>query len=144
MFLSQVATRRPFASGFAYPAPVPDVPALVAAYWRRHALAGGDRQQRLQAQELFWAWEAVSAAMEGENPLPLLDALLAAPDADACHLGAGPLEDLLVSDPARWGSAVEERCRRSATWRDAVACVWLNDAEAAALEVLRPYLKAAT
>ena len=120
-----------------------DVAYLVASYWRHHALAAGDRQQRLEAENWFWAWQAVEDAMEGPDPLGLLEALLGDESADPCFLGAGPLEDLLVSDPARWGPLVEERCRRDAAWRRAVACVWLDETVRRALPMLRPYLTAA-
>jgi hypothetical protein len=96
---------------------------LVAAYWRYHELSSGDRAARLASEDLFWAWETVEEAMTGEDPLELLDSLLAAPTADPCYLGAGPIEDLLVADPARWDEAMAERCRTSERWRAALACV---------------------
>ena len=75
---------------------------VIAAYWRHHALASGDRAERLASEEHFWAWEAVDEAMEGDDALGLLDALLEAPGADPCYLGAGPIEVLLCGNPARW------------------------------------------
>ena len=96
---------------------------LVVAYWRHHHLSQGNRAERLAAREYSWAWEAVQAAVDQDpHVLTILDALLAAPDADTCYLGAGPVEDLLVADGDRWDADVAERCRRSERWRAAVAC----------------------
>ncbi|MCW2587282.1 MAG: UDP-N-acetylmuramoyl-tripeptide--D-alanyl-D-alanine ligase [Frankiales bacterium] len=39
------------------------------------------------------------------------------------HLGAGPIEDLLVADPAHWDQPMADRCRTSEGWRAALACV---------------------
>ncbi|MGZ4532054.1 MAG: hypothetical protein ACXVXP_06855 [Mycobacteriaceae bacterium] len=112
---------------------------LVPAYWRHHELASGDRKERLASEEHFWAWEAVEEAMEGDDPLVLLDSLLEAPGADPCYLGAGPIEDLLVADPDRWGEAFADRCRTSPRWREAMACVFVQDRNS--LKNLAVYLK---
>ena len=61
--------------------------------------------------------------MAGEDPLVLLDALLEAPDADP-YLGAGPIVDRLIADPARWDQPLADRCRTSERWRAALACVF--------------------
>jgi hypothetical protein len=119
---------------------VVDLDELVAAYWRNHALSSGDRQQRLAAADDFWAWEAVSDAMGRPDSLTLLDALLAAPAADPCAIGAGPLEDLLSEHGLAWDTAVADRCRTSPLWRAAVACVWLDGYESQSLSALALYL----
>lgn len=111
----------------------------MAAYWQHHLLASGERAERLASEKYFWAWEAVSEAMEGEDPLGLLDALLESPDADPCYLGAGPVEDLLCADTARWDEALAERCRTSQRWREVMACVLLVEQEDA--RHLAVYLK---
>ena len=120
------------------------VSALVSSYWSHHRLADGDREQRLRAEsgDSFWAWEAVEhAAREGApDVLELFDALLAAPDADPCYVGAGPLEELLVHQGVAFEGAVAERCRRAERWRAAVSCVWLDPVEASRLSALTPFL----
>lgn len=118
---------------------MPELAELVAAYWRHHALASGDRAERLASEAHFWAWEAVEEAMEGNDPLGLLDALLEAPEADPCYLGAGPVEDLLAANPGPWDEALADRCRTSPRWREAMACVWVEDQTK--LKNLAVYLK---
>ena len=67
----------------------------MTAYWQNDELSQGDRQQRLAAADYFWAHDAVQEALAGEKDvLAGLDALLTAPNADSCYVGAGPLEDL--------------------------------------------------
>jgi hypothetical protein len=127
--------------GSRYRADVEELPDVVAAFWRHHALASGDRRERLAAADQFWAWEAVSEAMQGDDALPLLDALLAFPEADPCALGAGPVEDLLAGNVARWDEPLAERCRRSERWRAVLACVWLDDAEQKRAKHLAAFLK---
>lgn len=112
---------------------------MVVAYWRYHELSQGDRGQRFEAEECFWAWEAVQDAVDQEsNVLALLDALLDAPGADACYVGAGPVEDLLVDHGGRWDAALAERCRRSAQWRQALTCASVT--HQSQLTQLRPFL----
>jgi hypothetical protein len=112
---------------------------VVVAYWRHHALASGARAERLACEEHFWAWEAVEEAMDGEDPLGLLDALLEAPGADPCYLGAGPVEDLLTANPGRWDKTLADRCRTSERWREVMACVFVEDQTR--LKNLAEYLK---
>ena len=104
-------------------------------------LAAGERKERLAAKDLFWAVEAVNEAMEGDDPLVVLDALAEAPDADLCYLGAGPVEDLLTANPVAWAATLAGRCRTSERWRKVLACVWLDDADREQVEPLAPYLK---
>lgn len=122
-----------------YGATVPEREDLVLAYWRHHALACGDRAERLASEEHFWAWESVEEAMEGEDPLGLLDALLEAPGTDPCYLGAGPVEDLLTATPGRSAEALPDRCRTSPRWREAMLCVRVEDQSR--LKNLAVYLK---
>lgn len=118
-----------------------ELPALVDAYWRHHALSSGERADRLAAQELFWAWEAVSEAMESDDPLRVLDALLEHPTSDPCYLGAGPVEDLLAVCPEVWDGPLAERCRLSERWRAVLSCVWLDDADRKRVPGLGQYLR---
>lgn len=111
----------------------------MASYWRHHALSSGARAERLASEEHSWAWDAVEDAMDGDDPLGLLDALLAQPEADPCYLGAGPIEDLLNANPARWDELLAERCRTSERWRAAMACVWVE--HQSRLKKLAVYLK---
>lgn len=77
----------------------------------------------------------MEAAAEGSaQVLTLLDALLDAPQADPCYLGAGPVEELLVNHGARFAAniALAAVC--------GVACVWLSDADEQAVALLRPFL----
>jgi hypothetical protein len=123
---------------------VGEVPEVVSAYWAQHRLSSGDRASRLRAEsdEFGWASDVVvEATAEGSaQVLTLLDALLDAPEADPCFLGAGPVEELLVNHGSRFAADIALRCRQSAAWRDAVACVWLSDADEQAVALLRPFL----
>ena len=122
-----------------------DVPAVTAVYWQHYRQSKGSRPERLAAADSFWAWEAVDDVVQrgGADVLPLLDALLEAPGADAGYVGAGPVEDLLASDDGdRWDGLVAERCRRSAAWREAVAAVWLEEQRKESLVSLRPFFSA--
>ena len=73
---------------------------LVAGYWSHHRLLTEDRAARLRAEagDFGWACEEVEDAVTAGRPdvLLLLDALLAAPDADPYDVGAGPVEELLA------------------------------------------------
>jgi len=122
--------------------PEQDLTSLVTAYWQHHELSG-DREQRLQAEELFWAWEAVDEAVQPRpqaDTLSLLDALLEASGADAFYVGAGPVEDLLDRYGAQVQEALAQRCRTSASWRQAVGCVWLDVPLRQCLPLLAEYL----
>ena len=121
-----------------------DLSAVVTAYWRFHELCLGDREQRLAAEAGVdsWAWEAVEEAVEesDDQVLILLDALLEAPAADPCYLGAGPIEELLVAHGPRWQEDVARKCRTSSTWRDALACVSLSKTEEQQIPLLAEFL----
>jgi hypothetical protein len=114
---------------------------VVEAYWRHHALASGGRAERLAASDYLWAWESVSQAMLSADPLPVLDALVEFPESDLCAVGAGPVEDLLTSNPASWDELLAERCRRSERWRAVLACVWLDTVERNQVPRLAEFLK---
>ena len=68
------------------------------------------------------------------------DVGLEAPAADPCYLGAGPIEELLVAHGPRWQEDVELKCRTSSTWRDALACVWLSNAEEMQVPLVAEFL----
>src|SRR5690554_4518268 len=103
---------------------------VARAYHAQYALGSGDRRERLDADEHFWAWEAINSAIfEGTLPLDVVDALLhLAPDDEAFqgYVAAGPVEDLLVTHPEKYTDAIAERCRQDGVWAQAVGNVWLD------------------
>lgn len=115
---------------------------LVAAFWREHRLALGQRADRLQVERESWAADAVGDVIAGApaDAVALLEDLLLADDADVAFLGAGPLEDLLVEHGAAVANTVAARCTESAVWREAVSCVWLDDKDRAAVSALEAWL----
>lgn len=123
-----------------------DLAAVVAAFREHYRLGEGDRQERVAAQALDWAWDVVHDSVREISPelLALLDALIEVPDADRAYLayvGAGPLEDLLNEDAARWDEALGQRCRLSANWREALMGVDLDRRQRARLRDLLPYVR---
>ncbi len=76
-----------------------------------------------------------------DDLLPLLDALLDSPDADPHYFAAGPIEDMLNSDPARWDAPLAERCRKSARWRQVLDGVNVGEREQLSLPELLRYLR---
>jgi hypothetical protein len=117
-----------------------EVAEVAAAYRRQHELSNGNREERLQADDYWWAWERVNdAATEGSAPIELLDALLCDPRADSAYrayIAAGPLEDALRADPLRYGPLFAARCRDDELWAEAVGGAW--DALPADLQALIP------
>lgn len=112
---------------------------MIGTWWRHAALAHSEvRADRLASDDLWWAWEAVDEVVDvgGVAAVDLVAALVeGAPgeneDQEMAYLGAGPLENLLVEhggDPEVF-AAVMERSRRSASFRLALECVWLEEAE---------------
>lgn len=106
---------------------------LVEAYWTHYALSTSQvREDRVRAQELWWAWETVSAAVSDGDPasVGLLVALAeAAPSDEALgYLGAGPFEEFLgwCADD-RLAAMVETVVRRSPQLRQALRSVYLDD-----------------
>jgi len=104
---------------------------LVEAYWKNYALAAGDRQQRLEAEDWFWAWEDVDTAAREPSPqtFDLLLALAnAAPDDKAlAYLGAGALEDLINWHGIEFVDQIEQCARRDRAFREALANVRLSN-----------------
>ena len=121
-----------------------DLTELVAAYWTQHRLSQGDRTRRLESAAYFWAWERVEDIVNvgDDRALAVLDALLAAPEADVAYVGAGPIEDLVQIADARIITAIERRCRQDALWRAAVSAVIWDDKDRHRLSPLLPYLPA--
>lgn len=110
---------------------------VVAAYWRHHALIGAGSDERVSADDFFWAWGVVDDTVReapAADVIVLLDDLLHAAAADPCYLGAGALEDLLERRSREVLVAVAERCREDALWRAALTCVWVSEPARAALE----------
>ncbi len=113
------------------------------AYWRYYRLSTGNRDERLAAEDFFWAFEKVDDIVHNA-PMPailtLVDELLDHPSADAGYVGAGPVEDILHLDSVEdWDEDLARRCSASGAWREAVhGAVW---PENLSLPQLRPYLR---
>ena len=118
-----------------------ETPALVAAWWRYQRLNGGNRQDRLAADEWYWAWEEVASMVE-KRPVGAIELLVelaeAAPSpADIGAVGAGPIEDLIDWHHAVLGSAdgrplvegLGQAARRSPNFRQALGSVWYDSDE---------------
>jgi hypothetical protein len=114
-------------------------PDLVAASWAHYRLASsGSREDRLAADRLFWAWEAVEdlIATGGEPAVDLIVALADADDAELSYLGAGPVENLLSSRPPPPEvvlGRLDEAARQNPRVRVAVAAVWWDEDHGAEL-----------
>ena len=113
---------------------------LVAAYWEEWRLRRGGRKERLAAEHAEnWAGRRVDEVVESGEPsaVALLVALAesAPSDDDAGIVGAGPLEDLLVThggrmlepDGAALLDALDTAARRSARFRLALGSVWVDE-----------------
>jgi hypothetical protein len=105
---------------------------VIEAYWRHYRQSTSDvRADRLDADESFWAWEAVYQSVDDpdDDVMALLSALAdAAPDVDAlAYLGAGPIENLLYRHAARFGDEVEAAARRDEKFRTALRCAWFDN-----------------
>ena len=80
---------------------VPLDDALVAGYWTYYRLSESEiRDERIQADQWYWAWDAVCDATRtsADGVVELLTALADAVAGDLhrlAYLGAGPIEDLL-------------------------------------------------
>jgi hypothetical protein len=114
-----------------------EIAETAVAFRHQHELRNGNREERLQADDYWWAWERVNdAATEGSAPIELLDVLLRDPQADAAYrayIAAGPLEDALRADPLRYGPLFDARSHEDELWAEAVGGIWLDDAGWAAL-----------
>ena len=118
-----------------------DDEALAIAYWREHRLASGNREERLQANVAQASGDVGDRVSDDpSSALLLLDALLAADEADLVYAGCGPIEDLLYQHGPLVAEAVAQRCRQDERWRKAVASVWLSGPERAAIPVLHLFL----
>jgi hypothetical protein len=102
-----------------------------------HDAFGDDRDARARAESEPWAEGGVadvvhSIVHEGDDPLPLLDALLSVAEAEddlefLFFLAAGLIEDVIV-DRKQFRDRIAERCRTDGTWRFAVANgVWVAE-----------------
>ena len=115
--------------------------ALAIAYWREHRLASGNREERLQANEAQASGDVGDRISDDPlSALVLMDALLAADEADPVYAGCGPIEDLLCQHGPLVADAVAQRCRQNERWRKAVASVWLSGPERAAIPALHLFL----
>lgn len=104
---------------------------VVRAYRTNYALGQGDRQERAEAAERhFWAWETVDCAVrEGTLPFEVIDAMLHDPLGDdryRSYVAAGPIEDMLRTQPERYTDEVAARCRVDVVWAETVGGVWLD------------------
>lgn len=117
-----------------------DVPAFVMAWWERHHLGFGKRDDRLRAERTPDVPRDVIDEAIDDAPaeaVALLRELAegASDDDDALAVGAGPLEELF----ARWGDwlqsergqsvirAVEEAARQSAVFRRELGGVYFGE-----------------
>ena len=105
----------------------PSIEQIVDGYWRNYRLAGGDRKERLEADEWFWAWIDVDHAVRIPTPrtFELLLALVgSSKDEEAlAYVGAGPIEDLINWHGAAFLDQIEEAARRNQAFRRALAGV---------------------
>lgn len=103
---------------------------LVDAYWKHYELAVGDRRERLEAENLFWAWEEVDNAVRTPSPqtFDLLLALVhgAQDDNALAYVGAGPFEDLVNWHGAKFVDEIERYARRDRAFRQALANVRIS------------------
>ncbi len=110
----------------------PELQQLIARYWKNYALSTGDRQERLEADQWFWAWEEVDRAVRAPsaNVFKVIIALVesAATDGALAYIGAGPLEDLINWHGAKLLDQIEESARRDRAFRRALATVRVSDA----------------
>jgi hypothetical protein len=104
---------------------------LVDAYWKNYALTHGSREERVQADEWFWAWIEVEDSVRAASPdvFDLVLALVAsAPNDDALnYVGAGPLEDLINWHGAAFVDRIEESARKNRAFRYALFGVRLSE-----------------
>lgn len=94
---------------------------LVDAYWKNYALTHGSSEERLQADEWFWAWIEVEDCVRAATP-DVFDLVLAlvvsAPNDDALsYVGAGPMEDLINWHGAAFVHRIEESARQNRAFR---------------------------
>lgn len=112
---------------------------LVPSWWKYQRLAKGARAER-KALELGDPSDAVAAAnavhelvrQGGEEALALVSALVdgAESDDDLASVGAGPLEDLLVTHGAGLVDELDDLARRDPRFAQAMSGVWWSAAAA--------------
>lgn len=106
---------------------------LVAAYWRQYQLSTSEnRAERELAGQFFWAWEEVQARMDDLSATEAVELLVllaeAAPSESALgYLGAGPVEDLLVSRAVDVVDEVDAAARRNEKFRGALTAAWYDE-----------------
>ncbi len=117
---------------------------LVEASWLFHRLSVGDRAERLRSDDFVWAMLEVYSVVDdapADTAVQLLDALLHAPDADPAVIGAGLLEDALHERTDDLAVKVAAIAAPDARWCEALAHVYLDNAQRRHLPVeLRIYL----
>jgi hypothetical protein len=106
---------------------------LADAYWAHYGLSTSkERSERLRAQELRWADEAVEAIVrtQHEQETARLGLLILLADRSPgttqalAYLGAGPVEQYLETEPDL--PAVERAAGKSERFRTAVRCAWFD------------------
>lgn len=106
---------------------------VVSAYWKHYELStSADRDDRLRADEFYWAWEQIDARICDLAPADAIALLIlladAAPsDPALVYLGAGPIEDLLVTRAAEVVDAIDDAARANAKFRDALTAAWYDE-----------------
>lgn len=110
---------------------MPERKDLVQAYWKYHSLHAGGRQDRLAADEWFWAWELVQETIQRDpsEALEIVVALVetASNEADLDYVGAGPLEDLVRERGEVLIDQLDMLARRDPRFRRAVNAMWLSE-----------------
>ena len=134
-----------------------DLDDLISAYWEHYRLAHGVREDRLRADDLFWAWEAVEAVVRGETEQEFwfdsrlqkavesvaqgyegqqyahrpLDVLVKLSDLAPTEEALGYLGAGPVEDYLVYGqpdlSGVEEAAKHNPRFRIALRCAWFDD-----------------
>src|SRR5436309_1088793 len=93
-------------------------------------VTSGDRSERRQADEWFWAWERVHGLVDktGAAALPLLIRLCDAAPADAVgYIGAGPIEELLMLYGSSVVDAVGDAARKSPSFARELSRIYRRD-----------------
>jgi hypothetical protein len=105
----------------------PSIERIVDAYWKNYELVSGNRKQRLDADEWFWAWKEVEDEVRtptGRTFELLLALVDSAKDNSAlAYVGAGPIEELVNWHGATFMNQIEEAARRNRAFRYALSGV---------------------
>jgi len=102
---------------------------LIEDFWRHYRLSqSASRDDQLASDESFWAWEEIERVAQNPSAdtIDLLVSLAeAAPDDQArCYLGAGPLEDFMLSHGPHFIEQIDQAAREHEHFRTALGCVW--------------------